>query len=631
MKKILITLLLPLSLFSMSLDRVILSTDNNPTYIDFWEVTAKTWEKVTGLKPTLALIATQDVEIDESFGDVIRFEPIEGIPTSLQAQVIRLLLPTLFPDDVCLVSDIDMIPLQKSYFFDSVSSCDEDDFVVFRNRAYDGWEIPQYPMCYVAGKGKTFQTLFDINGPEDFQEKIREWAGLELGWSTDERVLYQAVQEKEDALTICLLDQIVEKRLDRLDWQYKEETIDDRSLIDAHMLRPYKHYQRETDLLVYALEHPKNKSSLPLPRNEWHFLDPEGKILPWFTRPFLDVMLTWDLSNWDVLEYGSGYSTLWLAEHCKSVTSIENNPAWAESVKHCLNERFIHNSQVFLHEDPASYVEAVNESEMLYDCVIVDGVMRNECLAAALKHLKPGGIVIFDNANQATCGFDSTPSFLLLFGYEHYSYLQPNHPDWRTDYWVIDNENPYIPERREPLPHQKNRIVEWEYGTHMTPLTTALLHTEGPVLEMGCGDFSTPLLHTICSSTRRFLLTAETDKDWMGLFTDLSDDGHYFQYVPCYDELWVNREDPGLWDGVGCSMPRWGVVFIDHRPGERRVVDIERMRHKADIIVVHDTQQPSYGYEPTLSSFKYRYTYQRYAVETTLVSETIDVAKLFSN
>ncbi|MDN3506588.1 MAG: class I SAM-dependent methyltransferase [Simkaniaceae bacterium] len=631
MKTLLLLLLLPISLIGMTLDRVILSTDDNPTYIDFWPVVADTWERVTGLRPTLALVASEDVHIDESLGDVIRFEPIEGIPTSMQAQVIRLLLPTLFPDDVCLISDIDMIPLQKAYFFDTVALSKEEDFVVFRSKAYERWGYPQYPMCYVAAKGETFQALFDISSEEDFPRKMIEWAQLGHGWSTDERVLYQAVQDKKDQLSICLKEQVVERRLDRLDWRYKDEWIHTQNFIDAHLLRPYKEFQVETDQLIFTLFHPDEKRGLPLPRNEWHFLDKEGNILPWFTRPFLDVMLRWDLSDWDVLEYGSGYSTLWLAEHCKSVVAIEDNRAWAHSVEQCIREKNLLNCQIQLHEDLTSYVSAVDENEKLYDCVIVDGVERNECLSVALKHLKPGGILILDNANQATCGFDSTPSFALLTGFEHHSYQQPNHPDWRTDYWVIDDKNRYKPEKKEPLPFQKNRVVDWEYGTHLTPLLTALAHTDGPVLEMGCGDFSTPPLHSICQPTRRFLVTAETDERWMGLFTDLACSWHHFQYVPCYDELWTGQQDSALWNSVGSSMPRWGVVFIDHRPGERRVIDIQRMRHKADIIVVHDTQQPAYGYEPTLSTFKYRYTYRRYAVETTLVSETIDVAKLFED
>jgi hypothetical protein len=57
-----------------------------------------------------------------------------------------------------------------------------------------------------------------------------------------------------------------------------------------------------------------------------------------------------------------------------------------------------------------------------------------------------------------------------------------------------------------------------DYGTHIAPLLTAVLATDGPVLELGCGDFSTPLLHAICAKQNRLLVSTDTDKAWLELF-----------------------------------------------------------------------------------------------------------------
>jgi len=156
------------------------------------------------------------------------------------------------------------------------------------------------------------------------------------------------------------------------------------------------------------------------------------------------------------------------------------------------------------------------------------------------------------------------------------------------------------------------------YGTHMAALVTAVVNTEGPVLEMGCGDFSTTILHAICSISNRFLLTAETNKDWMELFTDLERDWHKFKYVSSVKD----------WDNVGLEK-HWSVVFIDHAPAERRAVDIKRLRNRTDIFVMHDTQEPSYRYDPVIATFKYKFVYKRYNVTTTLVSDRIDVHQFF--
>lgn len=166
------------------------------------------------------------------------------------------------------------------------------------------------------------------------------------------------------------------------------------------------------------------------------------------------------------------------------------------------------------------------------------------------------------------------------------------------------------------------------YGTHMVPLITAVTHTQGAVLEMGSGDFSTPLLHAICSKTERYLLSVDTDQSWLNLFIDLKRDWHDLKYVPVFSDDFSKDPKPHLWDTIGTDR-YWGVVFIDHRPGERRRIDINRLRKYADIIVVHDTQEPSYGYESILNTFKYKFIYDRYATTTTLVSDTIDVRLLF--
>ena len=137
------------TLQALKLDRVILSTNDDPLYIEFWPIVAPIWTAM-GLRPTLALIGDENCQIDESLGDVIRFSPILGVPESLQTQVIRLFLPCLFPDDGCLISDIDMLPISGSYFVDGAFACPDDGFVVYKDAA--GYWERRFPMCYVAGR-----------------------------------------------------------------------------------------------------------------------------------------------------------------------------------------------------------------------------------------------------------------------------------------------------------------------------------------------------------------------------------------------------------------------------------------------------------------------------------------------
>jgi len=166
-----------------------------------------------------------------------------------------------------------------------------------------------------------------------------------------------------------------------------------------------------------------------------------------------------------------------------------------------------------------------------------------------------------------------------------------------------------------------------KYGTHMVPLITAVQNTRGDIFEMGCGDFSTPLLHAVCLYQKRSILSADTSLEWLNLFKYLENDFHTFKYVDVYEDDWEKNPKPHKWDDIGNR--EWGVVFVDHRPGERRKDDIKRLKDKAQIIVVHDTEYPGYGYEPILNLFKYRFDYKIYSTQTTLVSNKMDVSKLF--
>lgn len=256
MKRILfVFLLVSLGSSGVKIDRVILGCDANPLYLEFWPMVAKTWKEIVGVRPTLALIASADVKIDESLGDVIRFEPISGIPTSLQAQVIRLLLPIYFPDDICIISDMDMIPLQRDYFVNAVAEIARDKFVVYKDGAFDPEHFKEYPMCYNVALGNTFKDIFEITSIQEIPNKIKEWYALGLGWTTDQQILYRSVNHwNSKTKRLVKLGHDVHPRVDRLYWRYNITHLRNKNYyIDCHMLRPYNAYRAEIDALMNHL------------------------------------------------------------------------------------------------------------------------------------------------------------------------------------------------------------------------------------------------------------------------------------------------------------------------------------------------------------------------------------------
>jgi len=105
-------------------------------------------------------------------------------------------------------------------------------------------------------------------------------------------------------------------------------------------------------------------------------------------------------------------------------------------------------------------------------------------------------------------------------------------------------------------------------GTHLVPLAAALVATTGPVLELGCGDWSTPFLTRYCKAAGRELLSLENYPKWAAEFG-----------VPCVDY------DVAI---PAAARREWSVVLIDHRPSERRIPDAIRFVGKTEYLLLHD-------------------------------------------
>lgn len=180
------------------------------------------------------------------------------------------------------------------------------------------------------------------------------------------------------------------------------------------------------------------------------------------------------------------------------------------------------------------------------------------------------------------------------------------------------------------------------YGTHTVPLAISALRTTGPVLELSCGHYSTPLLHALCAPGGRQLRTADHNLTWMDRFRYLETDGHAFEHVPLksrnqyvYEILYRvsvrhRRTVDWNWDRVGTGV-KWGLVFVDHLPGARRVKDVQRLRESTNVFVIHNTDRNNnfvFGFWPYLMTFQFVYEFP-VAPGTVVCSDHTDVVRFF--
>lgn len=123
-------------------------------------------------------------------------------------------------------------------------------------------------------------------------------------------------------------------------------------------------------------------------------VDQQGNPLPWLTYPAIHFLETRNLSNLHVFEYGCGNSTLWFAHRVSSIQSVEHNPVWARHVAELVPP----NASVQL--VTVGYPESITAYGVRFDLIIVDGILRNECLVQATACLAPSGVILLDNSDR---------------------------------------------------------------------------------------------------------------------------------------------------------------------------------------------------------------------------------------
>lgn len=183
---------------------------------------------------------------------------------------------------------------------------------------------------------------------------------------------------------------------------------------------------------------------LPLPLNKEQRIDAQGLVMPWLPEPLLEVLPTWPLASWDYFEWGSGYSTIWFAHHAKTVTSIESREPWALAVQEHIDRLNLTNTTLKYRssvpdatQKSSDFVKAIDEDSKQYDLILIDAAQRNWCAERALHHIKPGGMIMLDNADQRSLGIKSQPTFELMKNYDSIVYTQPDNPEWKTVCWVV--------------------------------------------------------------------------------------------------------------------------------------------------------------------------------------------------
>ena len=158
-----------------------------------------------------------------------------------------------------------------------------------------------------------------------------------------------------------------------------------------------------------------------------------------------------------------------------------------------------------------------------------------------------------------------------------------------------------------------------DWGSHLPALIGCVAASEGDVLELGCGHYSTPCLHALCGSLGRNLMTLEAEQGWRDKFTKYSTTWHD---VAALTQESVSR---------AAAKDNWGVVFVDDAAGGR-TQRANMFIDKAEFVLFHDYNFPDM--KPPLDEFLANnkcqsFVYREYGPHTLIVSASRDIPNLW--
>lgn len=178
----------------------------------------------------------------------------------------------------------------------------------------------------------------------------------------------------------------------------------------------------------------------------WMLKNPES---PWLSRDAILFIEQWLRPGDVAIEWGSGRSTAWLAERVEKLLSVEHDSQWYKQIINAIDKQELKNVDYRLVErignellDAEKYSQEVllDFEEGSIDFALVDGIFRDSCALAILDKLKPGGLLVVDDAHRYLPSHSRSPHSIPFNGscssaqWEKFQSLTAN---WRK-VWLSD-------------------------------------------------------------------------------------------------------------------------------------------------------------------------------------------------
>lgn len=258
----------------MKIDRVILSSNNNPTYYEFWNPLSKLYLENFGIKPTLIYIGDdsdiQKLNLSTKYGEIIVQNVVPSKDVSWTTTWALFYFTKKFQNDIILINGIDQIPLGTKFLIDNIKDVEDDKYVMMIDDAYkltkrvkDWSEEGNSPSAYHIAKGKIFDEIYEFE--DTFEEEIKKIESLGLKgmwgtWGLDE--VYSSLilsSKKNEKNIVCFSDfksllyggRIECNRI--YETPYDIHKLKNNEYIECHSCRPYSKHEEYLNKLFNSI------------------------------------------------------------------------------------------------------------------------------------------------------------------------------------------------------------------------------------------------------------------------------------------------------------------------------------------------------------------------------------------
>lgn len=255
--------------------RVILSSNVNPKYLQFWPLVSYAWKKLFNMQPWLALVV-DDYDEAEAYGmhplmahgNIVVYTAIKDIPECNQAKVARYFLASKWNDNsVVMTNDMDLLPLQTAYGDSLFKQRPAGHLMTIGSELYTGPEKGKFTAGYLTAESSVWRSLVNPSNLE-WDGFIKSFVGMKK-FDHKEDIARNVFHEDPDTFSDeSLLRALLSinpvpmirlpigfwpytlRALDRSNWQFDPKKLADGTYVEAHLLRPWSSYETQLQPLV---------------------------------------------------------------------------------------------------------------------------------------------------------------------------------------------------------------------------------------------------------------------------------------------------------------------------------------------------------------------------------------------